>query len=174
MSFRFQLPAAFDTVSLSQWPNYQSWRRQLAVIASLVFATALCLALLGLRVWRYGSTQSWLVWNLFLAWLPLLGALAAYNLQHELKGWPGRWLPVGAPASAPANVAGCRRPARPAAAARPETDSTPASFASSRSATRAAPATPGTAAWRTAATPARRVAVDKFDSREPPREVENA
>jgi uncharacterized membrane protein len=73
--------------------NYQSYRRQLAVLGSLGFATAFCLGLIVLRAWHYGSsTRTWLVWNLFLAWLPALGAFAAYNLNH----WPTRfrWLPI--------------------------------------------------------------------------------
>lgn len=70
--------------------NYQ---RQLFVFASLSFSTILCLGMLALRAWHYhSSTQRWLVWNLFLAWLPALGAFAAYNLHH----WPTRlrWLPI--------------------------------------------------------------------------------
>ncbi|MBS1786151.1 MAG: DUF1361 domain-containing protein [Acidobacteria bacterium] len=68
-------------------------RQQFFVLASLSFSTALCLGLLMLRAWHYhGSIQKWLVWNLFLAWLPVLGAFAAYNLHH----WPTRlrWLPI--------------------------------------------------------------------------------
>lgn len=82
---RFKLPFLFA--------NYQSYRRQLTVLASLGFATALCLGLLALRAWHYNaSARTWLVWNLFLAWLPALGAFAAYNLNH----WPTRfrWLPI--------------------------------------------------------------------------------
>src|SRR5262245_53778812 len=80
MIARLKLPSSFA--------NYQSYRRQLAVLASLGFATALCLGLLALRAWHYGaSARPWLVWNLFLAWLPALGALAAYNLNH----WPTRF-----------------------------------------------------------------------------------
>ncbi|MBO0862311.1 MAG: DUF1361 domain-containing protein [Chloracidobacterium sp.] len=77
----------------SSLTNYQSYRRQLAVLASLGFATALCLGLVAVRAWHYGfSDNSWLIWNLFLAWLPALGAFAAYNLNH----WPTRfrWLPI--------------------------------------------------------------------------------
>jgi len=70
--------------------NYQ---KQFFVFASLSFATALCLGLLALRAWHYHtSTQKWLVWNLFLAWLPTLGAFAAYNLHHLPTRL--RWLPV--------------------------------------------------------------------------------
>ena len=74
----------------SAFANYQ---RQLFVLASLSFATVLCVGMLALRAWHYhSSTQKWLVWNLFLAWLPALGAFAAYNLHH----WPTRlrWLPI--------------------------------------------------------------------------------
>jgi uncharacterized membrane protein len=73
--------------------SYQSIQRQISVLASLGFATALCLGLLVLRSWRYQSAgHPWLAWNLFLAWLPALGAFAAYNLNH----WPTRlrWLPI--------------------------------------------------------------------------------
>src|SRR5262245_18874847 len=85
MIARFKLASSFT--------NYQSYRRQLAVLASLGFATAFCLGLLALRVWHYGSSSHrWLGWNLFLAWLPALGAFAAYNLNR----WPTRfrWLPI--------------------------------------------------------------------------------
>jgi uncharacterized membrane protein len=85
MIARFKLPSSFA--------NYQSYRRQLAVLASLGFATALCLGLLALRVWHYGSSSHrWLGWNLFLAWLPALGAFAAYNLNRLPTRF--RWLPI--------------------------------------------------------------------------------
>lgn len=57
-------------------------RRQLAVLGSLVLATALCLALVVARwAWTHQATHSWLLWNLFLAWLPAAAALGAYNLR---------------------------------------------------------------------------------------------
>lgn len=69
------------------------YHRQIAVLASLGFATVLCLGLLVLRAWHYqSSAQRWLVWNLFLAWLPTLGAFAAYNLNHLPTRL--RWLPI--------------------------------------------------------------------------------
>ncbi len=59
---------------------YLNRYRQLAVLASLVFTTLVCLALLAVR---YVYTENWqymfLAWNLFLAWLPVLCALFAYN-----------------------------------------------------------------------------------------------
>jgi uncharacterized membrane protein len=77
----------------SSLANYQSYQRQLTVLASLCFATTLCLGLIVLRAWHYGrSPQRWLVWNLFLAWLPALGAFAAYNLNHLPTRL--RWLPI--------------------------------------------------------------------------------
>jgi uncharacterized membrane protein len=85
MITRFKLTSSFA--------DYQSYQRQLTVLASLGFATALCLGLLVLRAWQYrNSAQNWLVWNLFLAWLPALGAFTAYNLNK----WPTRlrWPPI--------------------------------------------------------------------------------
>ncbi len=73
--------------------SFASYHRQFAVLASLSFATALCLGLLVVRAWHYHSSpQRWLVWNLFLAWLPALGAFAAYNLKHLPSRL--RWLPI--------------------------------------------------------------------------------
>jgi len=64
----FKLPGAFFRHS-----------RQLAVIASLFFATLVCLGLVILRVAHsHNSHYSWLLWNLFLAWVPALSALLAY------------------------------------------------------------------------------------------------
>ena len=64
----------------SLYRNY----RQLAVIGSLVFATAVSVGLLGLRVvYTRGFDFMGLGWNLFLAWLPLLCALAAYNVYKR-------------------------------------------------------------------------------------------
>src|SRR5687767_1528841 len=71
----------------------QDLRTQGKVFASLLLATALCLGLLSLRSYRYRSPGlGWMDWNLFLAWIPALGAFAAYNLSR-LRTWL-RWLPV--------------------------------------------------------------------------------
>jgi uncharacterized membrane protein len=81
---------SFKLRSFADSPHFQ---RQLSVLASLGFATALCLSLLALRAWHYGaSAWLWLVWNLFLAWLPALGAFAAYNLNRLPTRF--RWLPI--------------------------------------------------------------------------------
>jgi len=56
--------------------------RQLAVVASLIFATAVSIGLLMLRmIYTHNSQYYWLTWNLFLAWLPVGSALVAYNLR---------------------------------------------------------------------------------------------
>ncbi len=76
-------------------------RRQAAVVASLAFATALCTVMLIVRAWYDRSTAHFgLQWNLFLAWLPMLGALVSYNLakRRGRRAWPlvlpflGLWL----------------------------------------------------------------------------------
>lgn len=70
-----------------------SYQKQLAVLTSLSLATLLCLGMLALRAWHYRTApQNWLIWNLFLAWLPLLGAVVAYNLNHLPTRL--RWLPI--------------------------------------------------------------------------------
>lgn len=57
--------------------NYRQW----AIVGSLGFATAICLGMLALRiVYSHGLAYVGFAWNLFLAWLPLLCALMAYNL----------------------------------------------------------------------------------------------
>ena len=55
--------------------------RQIAVLLALIFASALCAALLVVRIMHSRSFGFiGFGWNLFLAWLPMLCALAAYNL----------------------------------------------------------------------------------------------
>jgi uncharacterized membrane protein len=66
-------------------------RRQIAVLASLTFATALCTLMLIVRaLYDIRYTNFGLQWNLFLAWLPMLGALVAYNLgrRYGRRAWP--------------------------------------------------------------------------------------
>ena len=64
-------------------------RRQLSVVLALGAASLLCLAMVAARIclsgaWRY----VFLPWNLFLAWIPLVTSLAAYNAYRHLRlGW---------------------------------------------------------------------------------------
>ncbi len=65
------------------------------MIASLLFSTAVCAASLVLRVaYSHSLIHIGLLWNLFLAWLPLLSALAAYNFYSRHSRL--RWLAVTA------------------------------------------------------------------------------
>ncbi len=66
--------------------------RQLAVVASLVFATVLCAAMLVVRAaYTRSFDQFGLAWNLLLAWLPMLSALVIYNLRKRSTRHTG-WL----------------------------------------------------------------------------------
>jgi uncharacterized membrane protein len=65
--------------------------RQMAVLASLAFATVVCgLLFVARAVYTDRLTHAGLVWNLFLAWLPMLAALAAYNLKK--RDTTGAWI----------------------------------------------------------------------------------
>ena len=65
------------------WMRRTDWMRryrQLAVLGALVFASAICVALLAARmVYAWSRNYDFLAGNLFLAWLPMLCSLAAYN-----------------------------------------------------------------------------------------------
>jgi uncharacterized membrane protein len=83
------------------WTLLHHERRQIAVVASLAFATVLCTLMLVVRALYEGQVRHFgLQWNLFLAWLPMIGALIAYNLgkRYGRRAWPlilpflGLWL----------------------------------------------------------------------------------
>src|SRR5947209_20485049 len=87
-------PQISDEVMMTT-PNRTLIRRyrQLAVLGSLAFATAICLVLLAARVLYSDSRMyGFLAWNLFLAWLPLLCSLAVYNAYT--RGGRLSWLVV--------------------------------------------------------------------------------
>lgn len=60
---------------------FRRYQSDAIILAALGLASALCVALLAARVWAAGNfLHVWLIWNLFLAWLPLLFAYAARAL----------------------------------------------------------------------------------------------
>jgi uncharacterized membrane protein len=66
-------------------------------VAALAFASAICFALVLARIaWTGNLRYSFLVWNLFLAWLPLVFALLAreHYRDGQRPGW--RFLGLGA------------------------------------------------------------------------------
>jgi len=70
--------------------------RRVATFASLGLASALCLALLAWRErYPYAGDYRFLAWNLFLAWIPFVLALALYDGDRR-----GRRLAVLAPLAA--------------------------------------------------------------------------
>jgi uncharacterized membrane protein len=72
--------------------SYENYR-QAAVVASLSFSTLICILLfLARALYARGLAHSGLVWNLFLAWFPMVCSLAAYNLQRKPRR--GIWIVV--------------------------------------------------------------------------------
>ena len=57
-------------------------RRALRVLGALLFASACCLAMVLIRrAYAHYWDQTFLVWNLVLAWVPLPFSIAAYHMQ---------------------------------------------------------------------------------------------
>lgn len=76
-------------------------RETIAPMLALVFASAVCVTLVMGRVaWTWERRYAFLIWNLFLAWLPLVFAMLACEAsrQSELRknwrllGLTGAWL----------------------------------------------------------------------------------
>ncbi|MGN6553107.1 MAG: DUF1361 domain-containing protein [Verrucomicrobiota bacterium] len=75
-------------------------RETLAPVCALAFGSAVTVALVLVRiVWTDNLRHAFLIWNLFLAWLPLLFALLAaaeFNSDRQRSwrvfGWAGAWL----------------------------------------------------------------------------------
>lgn len=67
--------------------------RQFVVVISMALSSLLCLSILAMRMFYTSSFRySFLVWNLFLAWLPVVGALTSYNLSRRSS--KRSWVPV--------------------------------------------------------------------------------
>jgi uncharacterized membrane protein len=70
-------------------------RRRIAVVGSLLAASAFAVAMVAVRMaYTGGASYANLVWNLVLAWVPFLIALAVYD-RHR-RGTPGRSLALPA------------------------------------------------------------------------------
>lgn len=64
--------------------------RRSAVYSALLLSSVLCAAMVAARVWYSGTFGfAFLLWNLFLAWIPLLAAVALYDRSHRGGGWAG-------------------------------------------------------------------------------------
>lgn len=66
-------------------------REMVRPMLALIFASFVCVALVSARIALTGNLRySFLIWNLFLAWLPLVFALYAVGLyrKHEGLTWP--------------------------------------------------------------------------------------
>jgi len=62
-------------------------RRRLMTVLGLVAASLFCVALVLLRLEQSGSTKfTGLIWNLFLAWIPFLLAVAVYDGWRRKRG----------------------------------------------------------------------------------------
>jgi uncharacterized membrane protein len=72
-------------------------RRLAWALVSLVFSSALCVGALLLR-WAYGEAGAYdfLLWNLFLAWIPMAAAMLMYGLARGGKTFPLGLLPIAA------------------------------------------------------------------------------
>lgn len=71
-----------------------AFKRETAMpMLALIFASATCVALVAARIiWTGRLGYSFLVWNLFLAWLPMIFALLACEQYHRGSGRDWRFL----------------------------------------------------------------------------------
>src|SRR3954454_13035808 len=68
-----------------------AFKRETAIpMLALIFASGVSVALMFARILRTGNPHyAFLVWNLFLAWLPLIFALLAHDQYQKKSG--GNW-----------------------------------------------------------------------------------
>ena len=73
-------------------------RRETAMpVLALAFASVFCVVLVTARVlWTSNVHYSFLVWNLFLAWLPMVFALLCSERFHATRPWDWRFLGLAA------------------------------------------------------------------------------
>jgi uncharacterized membrane protein len=76
------------------FPALSRTHRQYLVFASMIFASVICIGILMMRIVYTGShAYSFLAWNLFLAWMPLIIAFIVYKF-HQNVPWLFRFLTV--------------------------------------------------------------------------------
>jgi len=74
---------------MSSYPSSvsQNYRDKLPLLVILLLSSGLSIAMLLARVWYSGSAvYTFLIWNLFLAWVPLLSALGLWGVAR-LRTW---------------------------------------------------------------------------------------
>ncbi|MEZ4677591.1 MAG: DUF1361 domain-containing protein [Caldilineaceae bacterium] len=64
--------------------SFHPYHDKLPLLAILLLSSGLSIAMLSARVWYSGyTTYSFLIWNLFLAWIPLCSALGFWALPRS-------------------------------------------------------------------------------------------
>src|SRR5262245_36159302 len=72
-------------------------RETAAPLTALTFATGVCLTLVSTRIlWSRNLHYSFLIWNLFLAWLPLVFSLLACDYYRKRSGRSWHFLSISA------------------------------------------------------------------------------
>ncbi len=74
------------TIDQMHLPHFS--QRSIIAFASLIFASMICVALVVAR-WYYAQTLDYgfMIWNLFLAWIPFIMAFITYRLKRAQDRW---------------------------------------------------------------------------------------